>query len=231
MRLENGWNSQTTRTGRIQEPVAPVIFSGKAIKRPSRAIPRDLLEIEVFDQVHTLFDEHRAMRGDGGVIKGQRLGSRGVGPEHGHAAFVKPERGLPPHSRLGGLKSRVVLEILDLAGPHDHNIARADFEASASKFLFQIVNRDLITIWQLAKPLKAGNIETDRAAQNRGHRFDAMPLPALVVARLRRQTPAVYPPVLLDVDEGIDVGADMRAPNTDSTEYWNGDCAPVPSGV
>jgi hypothetical protein len=41
---------------RIQEPVAPVIFSGKAMKSAfARRIPRDILKIEVFDQVHALF--------------------------------------------------------------------------------------------------------------------------------------------------------------------------------
>ena len=87
-----------------------------------------------------------------------------------------------------------------------------DCQTGARKFLLQIVDRDLVTVRQPAETLEPRNIETDCAAENWRHGLDAMPFPAAVVARLRGQMSAIDAPILLDVDEGIDVCADVQRP-------------------
>ena len=88
----------------------------------------------------------------------------------------------------------------------------SDRQTGARQFLLQIVDRDLVTVRQPAETLQSRNIEADRAAEDWRHGLDAVPLPASIVARLRGQMPAIDAPILLNVNEGIDVCSDMQRP-------------------
>ena len=80
------------------------------------------------------------------------------------------------------------------------------------KLLSKIVDGDLVAVRQPTKPFETWNVEKDSAADNWRDRLYAMPFPAAVVAQLRRGMSTVDAAIFLDVDERIDVGADVQRP-------------------
>ena len=145
---------------------------------------------------------------------GQALESDGVGSGGMDAAPGEPTRpvlGHPRHSALGAGVGGTFLEESPPAGADQHDVARADRRTLSLLGVLEVRDGDLVATFQLDRVSCSRDVEEDAAAH---HRLDGVHAELDVLATGARRggvLPAVQEPVLGDVGQRVDVGADVGA--------------------
>jgi hypothetical protein len=173
----------------------------------------------MLDDVDAVLHQQDPVHGQHAVARSRRdvLEGRGVGARGDHAALGQPARTVLGDTRDAAVVADVgdgVGEVPGPAGAHQSDVTRAGFGAGPLRGRGEVIGRDAVPALEHLDTTRGRDVEQHTSRDHRRNAFCAVLGVRPAALSSLGVDAAVQAPVLTDVRERVDVGADV-APGDD----------------